>query len=127
MPSKSVLVVEDDPAILISAVSIFEDAGIQVLSFNNADDALAHVYEQPEDVSAIFTDLQMPGRMDGLLLAEIVGRHWPKMRVLLTSGRVQPMGRLPGNVHFIPKPWMPAQVLNALGAATEGARQLSPT
>ena len=44
MRSKSVLVVEDDPAILISAVSIFEDAGIQVLSFNNADDALAHVY-----------------------------------------------------------------------------------
>ena len=114
MRSKSVLVVEDDPAILISAVSVFEDAGIPVLSFSNADDALAHLYDQPDKVSAIFTDLQMPGRMDGLVLAEIVGRHWPTMRVLLTSGRVQPMGKLPGNVHFIPKPWVPAQVLSAL-------------
>ena len=117
MRSKSVLVVEDDPTILIDAASVFEDAGVSVFTFSNADDALAHVYEQPEDVSAIFTDLQMPGRMDGLLLAEIVGRHWPKVRVLLTSGRVQPMGQLPGNVRFIPKPWARDQVLDALSGA----------
>lgn len=122
MQSKFVLVVEDDPAILIDAAAVFEDAGIPVVTFNNADDALAHIYDRPEDVSAIFTDLQMPGRMDGLLLAEIVGRHWPKVRVLLTSGRVQPMGRLPGNVRFLPKPWVREQVLDALAVATDEAR-----
>lgn len=122
MQSKFVLVVEDDPAILIDAAAVFEDAGMAVVTFNNADDALAHIYEQPGDVSAIFTDLQMPGRMDGLLLAEIVGRHWPKVRVLLTSGRVQPMGNLPGNVRFLPKPWLREQVLDALAMATDEVR-----
>lgn len=124
MHAKAVLVVEDDPAILIDAASIFEEAGVPVLSFDNADDALAHIYERPDDVSAIFTDLQMPGRMDGLLLAEIVGRHWPRVRVLLTSGRVQPMSKLPGNVRFIPKPWAAEQVLSALAPAVEGAGYL---
>lgn len=120
MHSRVVLVVEDDPAILIDAVSIFEDVGLTVLSFDNADDALAHLYEQSDNVFAVFTDLQMPGHMDGLLLAEIVGRHWPGITVLLTSGRVRPVGHLPGNVRFLPKPWVAEQILHELQDVIQG-------
>jgi CheY-like chemotaxis protein len=124
--SRTVLVVEDDPAILIEAVSLFEDAGVPVRSFENADDALAYMYEHAESVSAIFTDLQMPGYMDGLTLAEVVGRHWPSVSVILTSGRVRPMGPLPHNVRFLAKPWLPAQVLAELQDAVDAAKALPP-
>ncbi len=114
MPVKTILVVEDDPSILLDASAAIEQAGFEVQSFDNADDALSFVFEQADKVAAIFTDVQMPGHLDGLVLAEIVGRHWPHVRVLMTSGRVQPYDDLPPNVSFIPKPWLPSRIVAAL-------------
>jgi DNA-binding NtrC family response regulator len=119
MQSGTVVVVEDDPLLNSIAVSMFEDYGIAVVAFSNADDALAHMHDHAASIGAIFTDLQMPGQMDGLVLAEIAGRHWPGVTVLLTSGRVKPMAALPPNVRFIGKPWSPSQVLRELELAAE--------
>ena len=125
MRSERVVVVEDDPNIRLIAVSMFEDAGLGVVAFANADDALAYMYENADDVAAMFTDLQMPGLMDGLVLAEVVGRHWPRVTVLLTSGRVRPMTALPPNTRFIAKPWMPSAVVDELNDALKTTRMMS--
>lgn len=118
MPSKKVLVVEDDPVIRSDAVLLFEEAGIDVVQMANADDALAFIYDQPQDVAAIFSDINMPGHLSGLHLAETVARHWPTILILLSSGRVRPLADLPANVRFLPKPWMPLDVLTAVQGAT---------
>ena len=116
---RTIVVVEDDPFIRMDALHLLEQAGLSVTGFDNADDALSFVYERSADVAAIFTDVQMPGHMDGLVLAEIVGRHWPTIMVLLTSGRVMPVHNLPSNVRFIPKPWAPSQIIAALKEAVD--------
>jgi CheY-like chemotaxis protein len=113
MQRTTILVVEDDPVLRLDAAMIFHEAGLDVVEMNSADDALAYTWEQSSHVAAIFTDMQMPGHSDGLHLAETVSRHWPHIFVLVTSGLVQPVD-LPKNVTFIPKPWLPLEVLTAV-------------
>ncbi len=119
MLPKSIVVVEDDPVLLHDAVLILEQAGLLVSGFDNAEDALSHLYLEHTGTAALFCDLQMPGHFDGLILAEIVGRHWPQIAILLTSGRVIPMQVLPSNVKFISKPWRISQVLGFLTLAEQ--------
>ena len=55
----------------------------------------------------VFTDIQMPGSMDGLRLAAAVRKRWPPVALLVTSGQFRPgHGDLPENAHFLPKPYM---------------------
>ena len=122
MPSNTVLVVEDDPILRLDAVTIFEEAGLDVVEMDNADDALAYTFEQSSNVAAIFTDVQMPGHLDGLHLARLVSRHWPHIVVLVCSGVIRPADSLPNNVRFIPKPWLPLDVLTAVQDAVEMRR-----
>ena len=117
MSSKLVLVVEDDPIVRGDAVLLLEEAGLAVVSLDNADEALAFIYEQPDEIAGVFSDINMPGHLSGLHLAETVARHWPKIPVVLSSGRVQPSWDLPASVRFLPKPWMPFDVLTAMQAA----------
>lgn len=117
MPTKKVLVVEDDPIVRGDAVTLFEEAGLSVVPMDNADDALAFIYDQPDDVAAVFSDINMPGHLSGLHLAETVARHWPAILILLSSGRVRPLADLPANVRFLPKPWMPLDVLSVVQSA----------
>ena len=114
MPRKIVLVVEDDPLLRMDAITMLEEAGLEVVQMSNADDALAFIYEQSADVAGVFSDIQMPGHMSGLHLAETVGRHWPDIRILLCSGAMRPTDTLPSNVTFISKPWRALEVLTAM-------------
>ena len=66
--AKTVLVVEDDPLVLLSAVAMIEDAGYDVLEATNADEAIALLEAHPQ-IRVVFTDIEMPGSMDGLKLA----------------------------------------------------------
>lgn len=118
MSNKKVLVVEDDPILLGDAVAFLEAAGLDVVQMDNADDALAFIYEQSDDVAAVFSDINMPGHLSGLHLAETVARHWPAICILLSSGHVRPLEALPASVRFLPKPWKPYDVLTALQHAT---------
>ncbi len=112
--AKSVLVVEDDPLLRMDAALMFEEAGLSVVELESADEALAYVFEQANDVGAIFTDVQFTGEADGFDLAAAVSTHWPHITVLVTSGRVRPPRDLPKSVRFVPKPWRPLDVLTAM-------------
>jgi CheY-like chemotaxis protein len=100
-----VLVVEDEFLLRLSAVELVEDAGFQALSAASADEALS-ILETRGDVWLLFTDVQMPGSMDGLSLAHAVRDRWPPVELLVTSGRCHIGAEdLPDRGRFIAKPY----------------------
>ncbi len=70
------------------AVDIVEDAGFNSVEAINADDALA-ILESRSDIELLFTDIQMPGSMDGLNLAHAVHQRWPLIKIILVSGQLK--------------------------------------
>lgn len=112
-----VLVVEDEPIICMNAVAIIEDAGYEVIEASNADDAILLLETRP-DVRVVFSDIEMPGSMDGLKLIHAVRRRWPPVFLILTSGRMSPLlADMPSNTVFLRKPYHEAQLLKVLEAA----------
>jgi len=102
---RTVLVVEDDTLVRMYGTDILEDAGYEVLEATNADEALAILSEQ-RDVHVLFSDVDMPGSMDGLDLAHVVHERWPHIHLLLTSGHHPVQGSdLPNRGKFVRKPW----------------------
>jgi len=101
----AVLVVEDDTLIRMLGVDILEDAGFAVLEAANADEAVA-ILGQHDDVRLLFSDIDMPGSMDGVDLARLVHERWPTIRLLLTSGHHRlPNSAVPDDGKFVRKPW----------------------
>src|SRR5437762_14368103 len=84
----NVLVVEDEMVLRMRAVDIVEDAGFTAVQAVNADEALA-ILESRSDISLLFSDIQMPGSMDGLKLAHAVHDRWPSIQSILVSGQVR--------------------------------------
>jgi two-component sensor histidine kinase/CheY-like chemotaxis protein len=85
---RAVLVVEDEMMLRMRAVDIVEDAGFTPIEAVNADDALA-ILESRSDIELLFTDIQMPGSMDGLKLAYAVHQRWPLIKIILVSGQLK--------------------------------------
>ena len=83
----TVLIVEDEMMLRMRAVDIVEDAGFTPIEAVNADDALAILESRP-DIEMLFTDIQMPGSIDGLKLAYAVHERWPKIKIILVSGQL---------------------------------------
>jgi CheY-like chemotaxis protein len=111
---RGVLVVEDDFLIRMTAVDFFVEAGFPVFEAGGADEAI-RLLEQRADIGAVFTDVNMPGAMDGLQLAHYVRRRWPSARLILTSGRMRLRELdLPPQSVFLPKPYLGAQLAKAL-------------
>jgi two-component sensor histidine kinase/CheY-like chemotaxis protein len=88
VPATNVLVVEDEMVLRLRAVEIVEDAGFTALEAVNADQALT-ILEQRSDIALLFSDIQMPGSMDGLKLAHAVHDRWPSIKIILVSGQVK--------------------------------------
>jgi two-component sensor histidine kinase/CheY-like chemotaxis protein len=84
----NVLVVEDEMVLRMRAVDIVEDAGFVAVEAVSADQALA-VLESRSDISLMLSDIQMPGSMDGLKLAQAVHDRWPNIKIILVSGHVK--------------------------------------
>jgi two-component sensor histidine kinase/CheY-like chemotaxis protein len=84
----TVLIVEDEMMLRMRAVDIVEDAGFTPLEAVNADDALA-ILESRSDIELLFTDIQMPGSMDGLKLAHAVHERWPLIKIMIVSGQLK--------------------------------------
>lgn len=82
-----VLVVEDEMVLRMRAVDIVEDAGFVPVEAMSADEAI-QILESRDDISLLFTDIQMPGSMDGLKLAHAVRTRWPHIKIILVSGQV---------------------------------------
>jgi len=88
MRKVTVLVVEDQPLLRLHAVDMIEDAGFTALEAEDADAAVA-ILMLSEDVHLVFTDIEMPGSMDGIQLAALVRDRWPPMHIIVTSGRAR--------------------------------------
>jgi CheY-like chemotaxis protein len=100
-----VLLVEDEPLVRMCAADILEDEGFEVIEAATAPAALS-ILEKRDDVTAVFTDIEMPGGMNGLELAGIVHARWPHIALVVTSGRYRVgSDHLPGDGVFIGKPY----------------------
>jgi two-component system, response regulator PdtaR len=113
-----ILIVEDEFLIRAATAEIMRDAGFEVLEAADADRAMA-MLETRSDVRVVFTDIHMPGSMDGAKLAQAVRHRWPPVRIIATSGRVslQDLG-LPAGTVLFPKPYSPEHVVWTLHALT---------
>ena len=111
-----VLIVEDEMMLRMRAVDIVEDAGFSPVQAVNADEALS-ILESRADISLLFTDIQMPGSMDGLKLAHAVHDRWPAIKIILVSGQVNPSdAERPAESRFFGKPLSDAQMIAELQA-----------
>ena len=116
-----VLIVEDEALIRMTAVDMIEEAGFEVLEATNADDAIL-LLEARRDITVVFTDIEMPGSMDGLRLAQAVRGRWPPIKIIATSGRcVVRDGDLPSGGRFLQKPYSSTQISSALMELTAQA------
>jgi len=108
----TVLVVEDDVFIREFISEELNTAGLSVIQAGNADDAIAVLEERP-DIHLVFTDIDMPGSMDGLKLAAAVRDRWPPVHIIITTGKSRPM-TIPDDALFIPKPYRGGSVVTAV-------------
>src|ERR1700730_18375894 len=100
-----VLIVEDEFLLRIHAAEMISDAGFDVFEAGNAREAIAILEARP-DIHVVFTDIQMPGSMDGLKLARFVRGRWPPIKIVATSGNFAVRdGDLPEGGVFLPKPY----------------------
>jgi len=122
-----VLIVEDEMLLRMRAVDMVEDAGFTSVEAVDADQAVA-ILESRSDIALLFTDIQMPGSMDGLKLAHAVHDRWPAIKIILVSGQVKPTdAERPANSRFFGKPLGVAQMIAELQAMVgEGALKIVP-
>jgi CheY-like chemotaxis protein len=101
-----VVVAEDEPLIRLAIVEFLVDEGFQVREAVHAEDAIAILGIEARDVHVLFTDVQMPGEMDGLGLGHHVKHHWPWIGILVTSAHATLTEKdLPSRARFLPKPY----------------------
>lgn len=110
----SILVIEDEPLIRMDIVDQLGDEGFVVYEAADADQAL-DVLDAHGDISLVFTDVDMPGSMDGLKLAAAVRDRWPPVRIIITSGhRLVEITDLPDGSVFFSKPYHHAQIVASI-------------
>lgn len=111
---RTVLVVEDEFLIRLDTVGELEKAGFHVLEAANADEAIA-ILESRDDIRLVFTDVDMPGTMDGLKLAFYVRERWPPIHLIVVSGHMHlEEDALPSGGRFFRKPWEGQRVVQVI-------------
>jgi two-component system, response regulator PdtaR len=109
-----VLIVEDEALVRMDANETIEAAGFDVIEAVNADQAIA-ILEQRSDIRLIFTDIHMPGSMDGLKLAHFVNGRWPPIKIIATSGHARiAESDLPEGGRFLSKPYAAAAITSVI-------------
>jgi CheY-like chemotaxis protein len=110
----AVLIVEDESLVRLGAVQSIEEAGFEVIEAANADEAI-RILENRSDIRLVFTDIHMPGSMDGLKLAHAVRNRWPPIKIIVTSGRSQVSEQeLPEGGRFFAKPYEATQITDTI-------------
>jgi len=113
-----ILIVEDDYLMRTHAGEVIRDAGFEVVEASNADEAIM-ILESRRDIRVLFTDVRMPGSMDGLKLAHAVRDRWPPVHIVATSGHYAfQEGDLPTGTVFLPKPYSQHQITSTLRTLT---------
>jgi CheY-like chemotaxis protein len=113
-----VLVVEDEPLIRINAVAMIQESGYDVVEASNANEAIA-MLQSRTDIRIVFTDVEMPGSMDGLKLARYIRKRWPPIQLVVTSGRYNiDDADLPLRGKVVPKPYDFDRLVNVMRSLT---------
>lgn len=127
-----VLVIEDEPMLMLSTVQMFETLGFDALVAFTTDEAMGHL-EGRNDIVAIFSEIDAQGALDGPGLAQIVRGRWPTIEIMLVSmPRIGGVPDLPLGTRYFEKPYGRAQIERALtelgliGAAPKARTNLPP-
>jgi two-component system, response regulator PdtaR len=112
----AVLVVEDEHLIRMDIAASLEAEGFVVHEAANAAEAIQRL-ELHGEIRLIFTDVNMPGTMDGVALAHYVRGRWPPVKIIVTSGyaKVRESDLPPGSL-FVEKPYNPEQISDKMTA-----------
>ncbi len=109
-----VLVVEDSAVIRMGAIGLVLDAGYEALEATNADEAI-RILESRSDIDLVFTDVQMPGTMDGIKLAHYIRDRWPPVKLMVASGKeIVEESSLPKGSRFFSKPYNDHAIADAM-------------
>jgi CheY-like chemotaxis protein len=121
-PHPVILLVEDEELLRLCSLDLLEENGYEVIEAEDADAALAIMAKRP-DVRLLFTDIQMPGSKDGMDLARMVHEHWPKVKLLITSGDLKPAETdIPDHGHFLGKPYRSKEMITEVDALLRDGR-----
>lgn len=114
------LVAEDDIFVREMIAEFLRDAGFDVVEAGNADEAMA-VFEAGTEIDLLFSDVRMPGSMDGGVLAERVKGRWPATHIVLTSGYSSALLETQAKTRerVLAKPYRPLSVLAAILSAVD--------
>jgi signal transduction histidine kinase/ActR/RegA family two-component response regulator len=118
---KTILVVEDNEGVREVAVSVLEDSGYRVYAAADATMAL-EVLRRHDNIDLIFTDIVMPGEMNGIDLANVVRERWPSLRLVVTSGYAERLAAegLRQDVAFLSKPYRPLDLVARVKSTLDG-------
>jgi DNA-binding NtrC family response regulator len=103
-PRRVVLIVEDEPFVRLTGADLLAEAGFEVLEAGNADEAM-RILEATTEVRVVFSDVEMPGSLDGLGLARNICQRWPSIGIVLTSGHRIRAETIPRDGKFLAKPY----------------------
>jgi two-component system, response regulator PdtaR len=121
-----VLVVEDSPLIRMGAVDLVTSAGFQALEASEADEAI-RILEARPDIHLVFTDVGMPGTMDGIKLSHYIRNRWPPVKLIVTSGKMTiDESHLPVGAKFFPKPYNESALVEAMRGMLPKAKWQHP-
>ncbi|MET4384842.1 CheY-like chemotaxis protein [Bradyrhizobium sp. F1.4.3] len=110
-----VLIVEDEVLLRWTVAEALEAAGFDVVEAGSAIEAIS-ILEKRADICAVFTDIQMPGSIDGLKLAHLISFRWPPIRIIATSGQLKLRDDdLPEGGRYLQKPFPMADLTGMLG------------
>ena len=109
-----VLVVEDSALIRMGTVDLVLSAGYEALEAQDADEAI-RILEARDDIDLVFTDVQMPGTMDGAKLSHYIRNRWPPVKLMVASGKAfLEESSLPVGSQFFAKPYSDHAIAEAM-------------
>jgi len=112
--NRVILVVEDVHLIRMAAVDLLVEAGFEVLEADSADEAIG-ILERRQDIHLVFTDVQMPGTMDGVKLSHYIRQRWPPVKLIVASGQaILDESQLPTGTRFFAKPYDSRDIVHAI-------------
>lgn len=122
---QSVLIVDDEPTVRKVLTETLRDSGFRPIEAESASEALRTLRYSGLDISVLVTDVKMPGHLDGIDLAKLAQKSWPWIKVIVTTGFEESVAkRLPPNVRFLPKPWMPDEIFAHIRGASDEYRRI---
>ena len=106
------LIVEDDPGLRELGAALLEETDLRVIECADAEEAMAEMAREGDNVALVFTDIRLGGLLDGIDLARRIKALWPHVSMVVTSGyAARRPDKLPDTVTYMPKPWLALEVL----------------